>query len=48
MQKDAALVSAGLSDRDVVVTAGVNLLHDGQQVRIADSQTNPALVPPTR
>jgi len=39
MQKNAVLVSSGLQDRDIVVTAGVNLLHDGQQVRIADSQT---------
>jgi len=38
MQKNAALVSAGLNDRDVVVTAGVNLLHDGQRVRLAESQ----------
>lgn len=42
MQKNAALVSAGLSDRDIVVTAGVNLLHDGQEVRLAESQTSPA------
>lgn len=39
MQKNAALVSTGLNDRDVIVTAGVNLLHDGQQVRVAESQT---------
>jgi len=39
MQKNAVLVGSGLSDHDVVVTAGVNLLHDGQQVRIADSQS---------
>jgi len=48
LQKNAALVSAGLSDQDVVVTAGVNLLHDGQRVRIAESQTNAAPEPPTR
>jgi len=36
MQKNAVLVSSGLNDHDVVVTAGANLLHDGQQVRAAD------------
>ena len=29
----AALVSAGLKDGEVVVTAGANLLHEGQKVR---------------
>jgi RND family efflux transporter MFP subunit len=46
LQKNAALVSAGLADRDIVVTAGVNLLHDGQQVRVAESQMNGAPKPP--
>jgi len=45
LQKNAALVSAGLADRDIVVTAGVNLLHDGQQVRVAESQTDAAAKP---
>ena len=40
MQKNAALVSTGLRDAEVVVTAGANLLHDGQQVRLAASQDN--------
>jgi hypothetical protein len=48
LQKNAALVSAGLADRDIVVTAGVNLLHDGQQVRVAESQMNSALKPPAK
>jgi RND family efflux transporter MFP subunit len=38
MQKNAVLIGSGLNDHDVVVTAGVNLLHDGQQVRVAESQ----------
>jgi RND family efflux transporter MFP subunit len=38
MQKNSVLVGSGLNDRDVIVTVGVNLLHDGQQVRIAESQ----------
>lgn len=36
-QKDGVLVSAGLRDGDIVVTAGVNLLHAGQKVRLAGS-----------
>lgn len=34
-QKNGVLVSAGLRDGDIVVTAGVNLLHAGQKVRLA-------------
>jgi len=34
-QKDGVLVSAGLRDGDLVVTAGVNFLHAGQKVRAA-------------
>lgn len=34
-QKQSVLVSAGLRDGDIVVTAGVNLLHEGQRVRTA-------------
>jgi membrane fusion protein, multidrug efflux system len=37
MQKNAVLIGSGLSDNDIVVTAGVNLLHDGQQVRVVDA-----------
>jgi RND family efflux transporter MFP subunit len=33
IQGNDALVSEGLKDREVVVTAGVNLLHAGQKVR---------------
>jgi RND family efflux transporter MFP subunit len=33
-QKDGVLVSEGLRDGDIVVTAGVNLLHAGQKVRL--------------
>lgn len=32
-QKDGVLIGAGLRDGDVVVTAGVNFLHDGQKVQ---------------
>jgi RND family efflux transporter MFP subunit len=39
MQKDAVLVREGLNEGDVVVTAGAHLLHAGQKVRLADSQT---------
>ena len=36
-QKDGVLISAGLRDGDVIVTAGVNLLHDGQKVRALEA-----------
>jgi len=36
--RNAVLVSEGLSDGDIVVTAGVHLLHDQQKVLITDSQ----------
>ena len=39
VRKDAVLVSAGLADGERVVTAGVNLLHEGQKVRMADPHT---------
>jgi RND family efflux transporter MFP subunit len=32
-QRDGVLVRSGLRDGDMVITAGVNLLHDGQKVR---------------
>lgn len=34
-QKESVLISAGLRNGDIVVTAGVNLLHEGQKVRTA-------------
>lgn len=34
-QKDGVLVSAELRDGDVIVTAGVNMLHPGQKVSLA-------------
>ena len=34
MRKEGVLVGAGLRDGDIVVTAGVNLLHAGQKVRL--------------
>jgi membrane fusion protein, multidrug efflux system len=38
VRKNAVLVQDGLADGDVVVIAGVNLLHEGQSVRLAESQ----------
>jgi RND family efflux transporter MFP subunit len=32
-QRDGVLVRSGVRDGDLVITAGVNLLHDGQKVR---------------
>jgi len=36
-QKAAVLGSAGLRDGDIVVTAGVNLLHPWQKVRLSEN-----------
>lgn len=41
-QKDSVLVSQGLRDGDLVVTAGVNLLHEGQPVRLATATAGAA------
>jgi RND family efflux transporter MFP subunit len=38
-QRDSVLIAEGLQDGDVVVTAGANLLHAGQQVKIAGSKS---------
>jgi membrane fusion protein, multidrug efflux system len=38
VRKDAVLVQRGLADGEVVVTAGANLLHESQAVRLAESQ----------
>lgn len=35
--KSGVLVAEGLADGEVVVTAGVHMLHDGQKVRVAQS-----------
>jgi multidrug efflux system membrane fusion protein len=40
-QKDGVLISAGLRDGDIVVTAGVNLLHAGQKVRAVEADSAP-------
>jgi RND family efflux transporter MFP subunit len=37
-QKDGVLIGAGLRDGDIVVTAGVHLLHEGQKVRLSPDQ----------
>ncbi|WP_269531274.1 efflux RND transporter periplasmic adaptor subunit [Chitinimonas sp. BJYL2] len=37
-RNDVVLVAAGLKAGDTVVTAGANLLHDQQRVRLAESQ----------
>ena len=41
-QDDGVLVSRGLRDGDVVVTAGVNLLHPGQKVKPESASTDSA------
>ncbi len=38
VRSDAVLVSDGVADGDIVVTAGVNLLHDAQAVRITQAR----------
>ena len=38
MDQDAVIVNSGLKPREVVVTAGVNLLFAGQKVRVADAE----------
>lgn len=40
-QRNGVLVSGGLEDGDIVVTAGVNLLHEGQKVRSVDAADMP-------
>lgn len=40
-QRDSVLVSRGLRDGDLVVTAGANLLHAGQKVRPVDASELP-------
>ena len=40
-QRDSVLVSRGLRDGDLVVTAGTNLLHAGQKVRPVDASDLP-------
>jgi membrane fusion protein, multidrug efflux system len=44
-QNDRVLVTAGLSGGETVVTAGVNMLHAGQRVRVLDA---PAVAPGER
>jgi membrane fusion protein, multidrug efflux system len=36
ISEDAVVIAAGLKDGEAVVTAGVNLLFEGQKVRLAD------------
>jgi len=40
-QRDSVLISRGLRDGEVVVTAGANLLHAGQKVRSVDASQMP-------
>lgn len=40
-QKNGVLLSKGVRDGDLVVTAGVNLLHEGQKVRAAAADVVP-------
>jgi RND family efflux transporter MFP subunit len=36
-ETDAVIIAGGLTDGDVVVTAGINTLRDGQRVRLAET-----------
>jgi hypothetical protein len=36
-ETDAVIVANGLHDGEVVVTAGINTLRDGQRVRLAET-----------
>jgi multidrug efflux pump subunit AcrA (membrane-fusion protein) len=38
MEQDAVIVGAGLKPGETVVTAGVNLLFEGQKVRLAGAE----------
>jgi multidrug efflux pump subunit AcrA (membrane-fusion protein) len=40
-QRDTVLISRGLRDGELVVTAGTNLLHAGQKVRPVDASELP-------
>jgi RND family efflux transporter MFP subunit len=41
-EKDTILIAEGLKDGEIVVTAGVHMLHEGQKVKIVDAPTAPA------
>jgi multidrug efflux pump subunit AcrA (membrane-fusion protein) len=36
-ETDAVIIANGLHDGEVVVTAGINTLRDGQRVRLAET-----------
>jgi multidrug efflux pump subunit AcrA (membrane-fusion protein) len=38
-QNDSVLVQSGLSGGETIVTAGVNMLHAGQQVKVTNAQS---------
>jgi multidrug efflux pump subunit AcrA (membrane-fusion protein) len=40
-EKDTILVADGLQDGEVVVTAGVHMLHEGQKVKLVDASSTP-------
>ena len=40
-EKDTILIADGLKDGEVVVTAGVHMLHEGQKVKIVDAPSAP-------
>jgi multidrug efflux pump subunit AcrA (membrane-fusion protein) len=39
-ESDTAVIADGLAKGDVVVTAGVNTLREGQKVRVAEASSN--------
>jgi RND family efflux transporter MFP subunit len=40
-EKDTILIAEGLKDGEVVVTAGVHMLHEGQKVQVVDAPSAP-------
>jgi RND family efflux transporter MFP subunit len=40
-EKDTILVAEGLTNGEVVVTAGVHMLHEGQKVKLVDAPSTP-------
>jgi multidrug efflux pump subunit AcrA (membrane-fusion protein) len=43
-ETDSVIIASGLADGDVVVTAGINTLRDGERVRLAIASPNASAV----
>jgi membrane fusion protein, multidrug efflux system len=43
-ETDSVIIASGLADGDVVVTAGINTLRDGQRVRLAGASPSGSAV----